>query len=337
MVIIMKSLLMKSLIIVLLSVNTAFAASAVDPLPSWNDTAQKQAIITFVEKVTKEGTPNFVPPAERIVTFDNDGTLWPENPTYFPQAFTIDRIKALAPQHPEWKEQPLFKAVLEDDLESFFSAKPEERLALEGIVRAGYTTEEFSQFVKDWSVTAKHPKTGRLYKEMVYQPMIELLTYLRANGFKTFIVSGGWSDFIRPWAEEVYGIPPEQVVGSGFKTQFELRNGKPVLVFLPEINFIAEGPDKVIGINQYIGRRPIASCGNSDGDKEMLQLANAGSGAHLALLVHHTDAEREWAYDRTSRMGRLDKALDEAREKGWTVVDMKNDWKIIYAFEKKLK
>ena len=333
----MNSLLMKIFIMVLLSVNTAFATSTVDPLPSWNDTAKKQAIITFVETVTKENAPNFVPPAERIVTFDNDGTLWPENPMYFPQAFTFDRIKALEPQHPEWKDQPLLQAVLRDDLETLLSAKPEERLALEGIVRAGYTTEEFAQLVKEWSVTAKHPKTGRLYKEMVYQPMIELLTYLRANGFKTFIVSGGWSDFIRPWAEEVYGIPPEQVVGSGFEMKFELRNDKPVLVFSTKINFIAEGPGKVIGINQYIGRRPIASCGNSDGDKEMLELASSGNGACLALLVHHTDAEREWAYDRTSHVGRLDKALDEARKKGWIVVDMKNDWKIIYAYEKKLK
>ena len=328
----MKRLLMKSILALLLLANVAFAA---DPLPSWNDTAPKKAIVAFVEQVTRVGSPSFVPTAERIATFDNDGTLWPEQPMYFPQAFTFDRVKALAPQHPEWKNKQLFKAVLEGDLKTVSAASEQALLELEIVSHAGNTTEEFAQIVKNWLVTAKHPKTGRPYTEMVFQPMLELLAYLRASGFKTFIVSGGWIDFMRPWTEKVYGIPPEQVIGSSIKTKFELRNGKPVLVLLPEINLIDDNVGKPVGINQYIGRRPIAAFGNSDGDLQMLQWTTAGSGARFALLVHHTDAEREWAYDRTSSFGRLDKALDEAQTKGWTVVDMKNDWKIIYAFEKK--
>jgi len=322
---------MKSLLALLLITNAAFAA---DPLPSWNDTAPKKAIVTFVEQVTREGSPNFVPPAERIATFDNDGTLWSEQPMYFPQAFTFDRIKALAPQHPEWKEKQPYKAVLEGDMKTALSTSERALLEVEIVVHAGNTTEEYAQIVTDWVATAKHPKTDRHYTEMVYQPMLELLAYLRTNGFKTFIVSGGWIDFMRPWSERIYGIPPEQVIGSSIKTKFELRNGKPVLVLLPEINLIDDNVGKPVGINQYIGRRPIASFGNSDGDLQMLQWTTAGSGARFALLVHHTDAEREWAYDRTSSNGRLDKALDEALAKGWAVVDMKNDWKIIYPFEK---
>ncbi len=327
-----KSILIKCILALLLAANAAFAA---DSLPSWNDTVHKKAIIAFVEEVTREGSPNFVPPAERIATFDNDGTLWSEQPMYFPQAFTFDRIKALAPQHPEWKEKQLFKAVLEGDLKTVLSASQQAQFELEIAARDGNTTEEYAQIVKDWSITAKHPKTGRPYTEMVYQPMLELLAYLRDNGFKTFVVSGGWTDFMRPWTEKVYGIPPEQVVGSSVKTKFEPRNGRPVLAFLPEINFIDDGAGKAIGINDYIGRRPIASFGNSDGDLQMLQWTTAGNGARLALIVHHTDAEREWAYDRTSYIGRLDKALDEAVAKGWIVVDMKADWKIIHPFEKK--
>jgi phosphoglycolate phosphatase-like HAD superfamily hydrolase len=328
----MKRLLATCILALLLIANAAFAA---DPLPSWNDTATKKTIITFVEEVTREGSPAFVPQAERIATFDNDGTLWPEQPMYFPQAFTFERIKALAPQHPEWKDKQLFKAVLEGDLKTVAAANVQALFELDMAVHAGNTTEEFAQIVKDWTAAARHPKTGRLYTEMVYQPMLELLEYLRASGFKTFIVSGGDIDFMRPWTEKVYGIPPEQVVGSSYKTKFDLRNGNPVLVLLPEVNFIDDGPGKPAGINQHIGRRPIASFGNSDGDLQMLQWTTAGSGARFALLVHHTDAEREWAYDRKSSYGRLDKALDEARAKGWTVVDMKNDWKTIYASEKK--
>jgi len=322
----MRSLLTKSLLILLLLVNTAYAAA--DPLPSWNDTIAKKAIITFVDEVTKAGSPHFVPPAERVATFDNDGTLWSEQPLYFPEIFVLDRFKAIASQHPEWQKNPELKAVLDGDLKSV-------PLDLDVYARAGYTTTEFEQSVKDWATTARHPKTGKLYTEMVYQPMRELLDYLRANGFKTYIVSGGCIDFMRPWTEKAYGIPPEQVVGSSVKMQMEIRDGKPVLVYLPEINFIDDGPGKVIGIEQNIGRRPIMAFGNSDGDLQMLQWTTAGSGPRFALLVHHTDAQREWAYDRTSAIGRLDKALDEAQAKGWTVVDMKKDWKIIYVFQKK--
>ena len=328
----MKSLFAKCILALLLLASSAFAA---DPLPSWNNTAHKKAIVAFVEEVTKEGSPNFVPPAERIATFDNDGTLWSEHPMYFPQSFTFDRIKVLAPQHPEWKDKQPFKAVLEGDMETLFAADPSTLLELEFATHAGNTTEEFAQSVKDWLATAKHPRTGRPYTEMVYQPMLELLAYLRANGFKTFIVSGGWIDFMRPWTEKVYGIPPEQVIGSSIKTTFEMRNNGPVLVLQPRIDLIDDGAGKPVGINQYIGRRPIASFGNSDGDQQMLQWTTAGKGVRFALLVHHTDAEREWAYDRTSSIGKLDKALDEAQAKGWTVVDMKNDWKIIYPYEKK--
>jgi hypothetical protein len=297
---------------------TAFVA---DPLPSWNDTEHKKAIVTFVEQVTREGSPNFVPPAERIATFDNDGTLWSEQPMYFQYTFTFDRIK--------------FKAVLEDDLKTVFADGGNALNEIIMATNADYTTEEYAQIVKDWLVTARHPKTGRLYTEMVFQPMLELLAYLRANGFKTYIVSGGGVEFMRPWTERIYGIPPEQVIGTNFKMKFELRNGKPVLVQLPEFNFIDDFAGKPIGINQYIGRRPIAAFGNSDGDLQMFQWTTAGSGARFALIIHHTDAGREWEYDRTSSYGRLDKALDEAHAKGWTVVDMKNDWKIIYPFEKK--
>ena len=328
----MKSLLLKSLLALLLLANTAFAA---DPLPSWNDTAPKKAIVAFVGEVTRQGSPHFVPPAERIATFDNDGTLWSEQPMYFQQAFVLDRINALAPEHPEWKLNQPFKAVLEGDLKTVNAGGDRTWLALFIASHAGRTTEEVAQSVKDWVVTAKHPKTGRPYTEMTYQPMLELLDYLRANGFKTFIVSGGGIEFMRPWTEKTYGIPPEQVIGSSVKTKFELRDGKAVLVLLPEINFIDDNEGKPVGINQYIGRHPIAAFGNSDGDLQMLQWTTSRKGASFALLVHHTDAKREWAYDRTSSYGRLDKALDEAQAKGWTIVDMKNDWKTIYTFEKK--
>lgn len=327
-----KNLLAKSLLILLLLASTAFAA---DPLPSWNDTPSKKAIVAFVEQVTRESSPSFVPLAERIATFDNDGTLWSEQPMYFPQAFTFDRVKALAPQHPEWKEKQPFKAVLEGDTKTLAGFDERTLFDLEIATHAGITTEEYAEVVRNWLGTAKHPKTGRLYTEMVYQPMLELLSYLRANGFKTFIVSGGWIDFMRPWAEKVYGIVPEQVVGSSLKTKFELRGDKPVILLLPGIDAVVDNGGKVVAIDEHIGRRPIASCGNSDGDLQMLQWATSGAGARFALLVHHTDAAREWAYDRVSSVGRLDKALDEARAKGWTIVDMKKDWKIIYPFEKK--
>ena len=322
-------------LVVLCVASLALPAFAVDPLPSWNDTAPKKAIVSFVDRVTKEGSPDYVPMAERIATFDQDGTLWAEQPMYFQFFFAVDRVKALAPRHPEWKEKEPFASLLKGDVKG--ALKGGERAMLEIVMatHAGMTTEEFAQTVKDWIATARHPKTGRPYTEMVYQPMLELLTYLRANGFKTYIVSGGGIEFMRPWTGKVYGIPPEQVIGSSITTKFELRDGKPVLVRLPEIDFIDDKAGKPVAINQHIGRRPIAAFGNSDGDLQMLQWATAGSGSRFALLVHHTDAEREWTYDRTSSIGRLDKALDEAQAKGWTVVDMKNDWKIIFPFEKR--
>jgi len=326
----------KRLVLVALWIaSLALPAFAADPLPSWNDTAQKKAIVTFVERVTKESSLDFVPPSGRIATFDQDGTLWAEQPMYFQFFFALDRVKALAPKHPEWKDKEPFASLLKDNVKGALAGGERAMLEIVMATHAGMTTEEFAQTVKDWIATARHPKTGRPYTEMVYQPMLELLAYLRANGFKTFIVSGGGIEFMRPWTEKAYGIPPEQVIGSSIKTKFELRDGKPVLVRLPEIDFIDDKAGKPVAINQHIGRRPIAAFGNSDGDLQMLQWATAGSGARFALLVHHTDAEREWTYDRTSSIGRLDKALDEAQAKGWTVVDMKNDWKIIFPFEKR--
>jgi phosphoglycolate phosphatase-like HAD superfamily hydrolase len=304
--------------------------AAENPLPSWNDTPSKQAILAFVERVTKEGSPDFVPKPERIATFDNDGTLWAEQPIYFQLAFALDRVKALASQHLEWKTKEPFASLLKGDLQGALAGGERAMMEILMATHAGVTTEEFDQIVKQWIATAKHPKTGRHYNEMIYQPMVELLAYLRANGFKTFIVSGGGIEFMRAWVEQTYGIPPEQVVGSSIKTKFELRNGKPVLVRLPEVNFIDDKAGKPVGIQMHIGRRPIAAFGNSDGDKEMLEWTMAGKGARFALLVHHDDADREWAYDRRSHVGKLDKAWDEAKAKGWTIVSMKDDWNIIF-------
>ena len=303
-------------------------------LPSWNDGLAKKAITDFIAKVTREGGPDFVPPSERIAVFDNDGTLWAEQPMYFQFLFVLDRIRELAPRHPEWKTQEPFASLLRGDVMSALAGGERTLGQLVMVTHAGMTSEEFEKTVSDWIATAKHPKTGRLYTEMVYQPMIELLSCLRANGFKTFIVSGGGIEFMRPWSEKVYGIPAEQVVGSSIKTKFELRDGRPVLVRLPEINFVDDGPGKPVGIQTHIGRRPIAAFGNSDGDLQMLQWTAAGTGARFCLCVHHTDPVREWAYDRSSAVGRLDKGLDEARMRGWTVIDMKVDWKRIFPFEK---
>ena len=321
-------------ITLLVSLVPAMSARAADHLRSWNDGSAKQAIIEFVKATTDKGSPKFVRPEDRIATFDNDGTLWAEQPMYFQMLFALDRVKALAPEHPEWKDQEPFASLLKDDVKCALAGGERAMLEIVMATHAGMTTEEFTQTVKDWIATAKHPKTGRLYTEMVYQPMLELLAYLRANGFKTFIVSGGGIEFMRPWAEKVYGIPPEQVVGSSIKTKLEMRDGKPVLVRLPEMNFIDDGPGKPAGINSHIGHRPIAAFGNSDGDLEMLQWTAAGNGKRFCLYVHHTDAEREWAYDRQTPIGKLDKGLDEATAKGWTVVDMKNDWKRIFAWVK---
>jgi hypothetical protein len=317
-----------TLCVLLLAIVGAYAQN--DPLPSWNDGKAKQSIITFVEKVTKPGSPDFVPVPERIATFDNDGTLWAEQPMYFQFAFALDRVKALAPQHPEWKNKEPFASLLKGNLKGALAGGEPAIFQIVMATHTGMTTAEFEQIVKDWIATAKHPNTKRLYTEMVYQPMLELLTYLRANGFKTFIVSGGGIEFMRPWTETVYGIPPEQIVGSSIKTKFELFDGKPVLMRLPELNFIDDKAGKPVGINEHIGRRPILAFGNSDGDQQMLQWTAAGSGMRFMGLVHHTDADREWAYDRKSHIGTLDKALDEANTKGWTVVDMKKDWREIY-------
>jgi len=306
-----------------------------DSLPSWNEGKSKQSIIDFVEDVTNEASPDFVKPADRIATFDNDGCLWSEQPYYFQLQFALDRVKAMSTDHPEWKDNLLFKAVLDNDIKTVLSFGEHGLLELVMATHAGMITEEFSQIVTEWINTAKHPKTNKLYKEMVYQPMLELLDYLRANEFKIFIVSGGGVDFMRPWSEEAYGIPAEQVVGSSGKVKFEIKDGQPILVKLPEINFIDDKEGKPVGIHQFIGKRPIAAFGNSDGDLQMLQWTAAGDGKRLMLYIHHTDAEREWAYDRESSIGRLNKGLDEAKEKGWTVVDMKNDWKVIYPFELK--
>jgi hypothetical protein len=321
---------MKTFFLTALFLIVCTVARAQDPLPSWNDTAPKKAIVAFVDKITKEGSPDFVPAPERIATFDNDGTLWAEQPMYFQFLFLADRVRALVPQHPEWKTKEPFASLLKGDIKGVAAGGEKGILEMMMATHTGMTTEEFSQIVSDWIATAKHPKTGRLYTEMVYQPMLELVAYLRANGFKTFIVSGGGIEFMRPWTEKVYGIPPEQVVGSSGKLKFQMRDGKPVLMKLPAIDFIDDKEGKPVGIQSHIGRRPIASFGNSDGDLQMLQWTMAGSGPRFALIVHHTDAEREFAYDRKSHIGTLDKAWDEAVAKGWTVVSMKDDWKAIF-------
>ena len=309
------------------------ARAQTNPLPSWNEGATKQAITDFVARVTRQGGPDFVLPAERIATFDNDGTLWVEHPMYVQLAFTLDRVKAMAPQHPEWKETQPFRAALEGDMKTLGASGEHGMAELVMATHSGMTTEEFQKIVTDWLATAQHPRFKRPYTELSYQPMIELLAYLRANGFKTFIVSGGGVEFMRPWTERVYGVPPEQVVGTSIKTKFQMRDGRPELFRLPEVNFIDDGPGKPVGINEFIGRRPILAFGNSDGDLEMLQWATMSGGARLGLLIHHTDAVREYAYDRDTSFGRLDKALDVAATNHWIVVDMKNDWKRIFAFE----
>jgi len=303
-------------------------------LPSWNEGKTREAIEAFVQRVTTPGSPDFVPPAERIAVFDNDGTLWSEQPMYVQLAFALDRVKALAPEHPEWKDRAPFNAVLTGDLKALGAAGERGLMELVLATHAGMTADEFDQVVKDWIATAKHPVYQRPYTECVYQPMRELLEYLRANEFKTFIVSGGGIEFMRPWAEAVYGIPPEQVIGSSVKLKYEVRDGRPVLLRLPEIDFIDDKAGKPVGIHRQIGRRPILAVGNSDGDCEMLEYTTAGSGPRLGLLVHHTDDQRETAYDRQSHFGRLDKALDAAADRGWTLIDMRQDWKQVFPQKK---
>jgi phosphoglycolate phosphatase-like HAD superfamily hydrolase len=319
------------LILGLLFVNSALAA---DPLPSWKDGKAKQAIVEFVDKVTTEGAAGYVLPAERIAVFDNDGTLWCEQPAYTQFAFAIDRVKALAPDHPEWQVKEPFKSLLEGDYATMMSGGEKAVLEIVMVAHANTTTDEFEQIVKDWLAVAQHPTFARPYTQMVYQPMLEVLTYLRSKDFKTYIVSGGGIEFMRPWVEQVYGIPPEQVIGSSIKTKYELRDGKPVLARLPEIDFIDDKSGKPVAIQKVIGRRPLMAFGNSDGDFEMLEWTTAAAGPRFAMIVHHDDEQREFAYDRQSHVGRLVRGLDEANSRGWTVVSMKNDWSAVFPLSK---
>jgi phosphoglycolate phosphatase-like HAD superfamily hydrolase len=310
-------------------VGASGAVSTTDALPSWRDGASKQAILKFVVGVTREGSPTFVPRTDRIAVFDNDGTLWSEKPLYFQFIFLFDQVKVAAPAHPEWKNDPVYKALIAKDYAAL-AGQEKQLLKLVGIANSGMTVDDYDKTIRDWLAKERHPTLNRPYTELVYQPQLELLAYLRANGFKTFIVSGGTIDFMRVFAEQVYGIPPEQVIGSSQVVRYEMRNGKPALVREPKLDFVDDGPGKPVGIYRDIGRRPILAFGNSDGDQQMLQYTAAGNGPHLALLVHHDDAAREFAYDRQSKIGRLDKAWDEAISDGWTVVSMKDDWATIY-------
>jgi phosphoglycolate phosphatase-like HAD superfamily hydrolase len=306
-----------------------------DPLPSWNDGTTKASIVEFVLGVTTSGGAEFVPPGSRVAVFDNDRTLWSEQPIYFQFAFAMDRVRALAPRHPDWKSRQPFKAVLDGDLRALAASGDRGLVELLVATHTGMTTDEFAETVAQWLATARHPRFHRAYTDLVYQPMLELLAYLRANGFKTYIVSGGTVEFMRVWTERIYGIPPEQVIGTTFVTQFQMaRDGKPSLMRQAKLEFLDDGPGKPVAINKFIGRRPILAFGNSDGDQQMLQWTAAGRGRRLMGLVHHTDGEREWAYDRKSHVGRLDKALDEGLAKAWVVVDMKRDWRVIYPFQR---
>jgi phosphoserine phosphatase len=309
---------------------SAVAQSAHDPLPSWNDGPTKQAIVDFVTRVTKEGGPDFVTPEDRIATFDNDGTLWTEQPMYTEFTFTFDRIKEMAPKHPEWQTEEPYAAVLHHDMKALAASGDSGMFKMVVVTHANMTTDQFSQMVMDWLAHAQHPRFKRPYTECVYQPMLEVLTYFRANGFKTYIVSGGEQNFMRPWTQKVYGIPQEQVVGTMLKTKYEMESGSPVLERLPQVDSIDDGPGKPENIGKFIGKKPIAAFGNSDGDQQMLEWTASGQGLRLMALVHHTDAVREYAYDRKSSVGKLDKALDEAAAKHWVVIDMKNDWKTIF-------
>lgn len=311
------------------------AVAQIDPLPSWNDGAAKARIVGFVGAVTEQGGKDYVPPADRVAVFDNDGCLWSEQPAYFQLLFAIDRVKALAPKHPEWKTKQPFKAVLEGDMKALAASGEKGLLELIMATHANLTSDEFAQIVRDWLATARHPKLGRPYTELVYQPMLELLAYLRANGFQTWIVSGGGIEFVRVFSEARYGVPPQQVIGSSVKTKYGMRGGKPAIVRLPQIDFIDDKAGKPVGIHKFTGKRPIAAFGNSDGDFEMLEWTTSAPGARLGLVVHHDDAAREFAYDRNSHVGRLARGLDEGPKRGWTIVSMKNDWRTVYPPEKR--
>jgi phosphoserine phosphatase len=311
-------------------ISCLLSVARADPLPSWNECPAKAAIVNFVERVTTESSVGFVPPAERIATFDNDGTLWCEQPNYVQVVFAVDRLKALAPQHPEWQRQEPFAALLKGNVQQTLSGALKDYEQLIDATHAGMSTADFERIVIDWFATARHPRFHRPYTACVYQPMLEVMVLLRSHGFKTYIVSGGGAEFMRPWTEQAYGVPPEHVVGSTIKTEFQLRDGRPVLMRLPAVDFVDDGPGKPVGIGKFIGRRPIASFGNSDHDIPMLEWTTLADGPRFGLLVHHTDGEREYAYDRQSLVGRLDKGLDLAPRRGWTVVDMRRDWKVIF-------
>jgi phosphoglycolate phosphatase-like HAD superfamily hydrolase len=326
--------LMRGMVATTVLTATGPALAQADLLPSWNDGPVKQSILDFIARTTTMGSPDWVPVPERIACFDNDGTLWTEQPVYFQVAFAFDRIKALAAQHPEWRTQEPFRSVLTDGRAALAALGLKAMVEVIAASHTGMTPEEFTRTVVDWLATARHPRFNRPYTDLVYQPMIELLALLRAHQFKTFIVSGGGIEFRRPWTERIYGIPPEQIVGTSGVTKFELRpDGTPVLMKEAKVEFIDDGPGKPVGINRFIGRRPVLAFGNSDGDQQMLEWTGAGGGARFMGLVHHTDAVREYAYDRPSPVGQLDKAWDEALRRRWTIVDMKRDWKVIYPFE----
>jgi len=310
------------------------AAAAGFELTSWNDTASKRALTDFVRRISMPGSNDFVPVSERIAVFDNDGTLWVEQPVYTQFAFAFDRVKALEPHHSEWREKQPFKGILDGDAAAVTATGEQGIYELIASTHLNNSSEEFTAIVTDWIESARHPVSRRLYTEMVYQPMLEVLDYLRANGFKTFVVSGGGVEFMRPWAERVYGIPPEQIIGSRAKYKYEVRSNTPVLLRLPAVDLVDDKSGKPVGIQQAIGRRPIVAFGNSDGDFEMLEWVTSSGGPHAAFLIHHTDATREWAYDRSSTIGRLARGLDEAQARRWTVVDMKQDWRVIYPFQR---
>jgi phosphoserine phosphatase len=313
-----------------LSLAAAAPHALAQDLPSWNDGPARTAIVEFVTAVTTEGGADFVEPADRIAVFDNDGTLWSEQPMYVQLAFTLDRVKALAPEHPEWQETEPFKSVIAGDMKGVAASGQKGVMQILAATHAGMTSDEFTQIATDWIATAKHPKTGKPYTSMIYQPMLELIDYLKANAFEVFIVSGGGIEFMRPWTAQTYGIPPQNVVGSSIKSEYEVKDGKPVIMRLADIDFVDDGPGKPIGIYKFIGKRPIAAFGNSDGDFQMLEWTTSGDGRRFGLIVHHDDAEREVAYDRESHFGRLAKGLDEGPKRGWTIVSMKNDWKQVF-------
>jgi len=321
------------LLVAILSI-LLWSSAGAQVLPSWNDGGAKQGIVEFVKAVTETGGKDYVPPVERIAVFDNDGTLWSEQPVYFQLAFMLEQVKAAAPKHPEWKDNPAFKALMARDKTELMKMSHKPVLALIGVANSGMTVEAYDKSIRDWLATARHPRFNRPYTDLVFQPMQELLAYLRESGFKTFIVSGGSVEFMRPWAEQAYGIPAEQIIGSQQEVKFEMKAGKPVLTRGAKFAFVDDGPGKPVGIYRSIGRRPIAAFGNSDGDLQMLQVTAAGPGRSLVLIVHHDDAEREFAYDRQSHVGKLDKAWDEAKARNWIVVSMKSDWKKIFSFDK---